>query len=481
MAQAALFVKKVWLKMSEQANKPLSIVILAAGQGTRMKSKLAKVLHPLGGKPLLAHVLAQAKALNPSQIIVVYGYQGESLQEAFPGNDITWVEQPERLGTGDAVAKALPYIKDDQRVLILYGDVPLIQPSTLENLMTKTAPEALGVLTAILPNPTGLGRIVRDKQGHVLCIKEDKDATVEQRAITEINTGIFITHARSLKSWIAKLTNHNAQHEYYLTDIVQFAVEENVNVATDYPQDVHEVTGINDKSQLAQLERVFQKQQAEKLMQSGVIIFDPSRFDLRGTLSAEQDVLIDVNVVFEGENILGEGCYIGPNSVLINCTLGKGVTVLANSYLEGATVGDDARIGPFARLRPGAILADDTHIGNYVEIKNSIIGEGSKINHLSYIGDTIMGKNVNVGAGTITCNYDGANKHQTIIEDEVHIGSDTQLVAPIRVGKGATIGAGGTVKEDVPPFQLTLTHRLEPRSIDWQRPVKQQKPLKDDK
>lgn len=467
--------------MSEQANKPLSIVILAAGQGTRMKSKLAKVLHPLGGKPLLAHVLDQAKALNPEQIIVVYGYQGEALKAAFPGNDITWVEQPERQGTGDAVAKALPFIKDDARVVILYGDVPLIQQATLTNLITKTHTQDLGLLTLKTANPTGLGRIVRDDKGSILRIVEEKDASEHEKSISEVNTGIFVGNAKSLKAWVAKLTNHNAQKEYYLTDIVQFAVEEKVTVTTDYPQDIHEVTGVNDKLQLAQLERVYQRQCAEKLMLSGVIIFDPSRFDLRGSLAVEQDVLIDVNVIFEGENILGEGCYIGPNSVLINCTLGRGVTVLANSYLEGATIGDDARIGPFARLRPGAILADNTHIGNFVEVKNSIVGEGSKINHLSYIGDAIMGSNVNVGAGTITCNYDGANKHQTIIEDDVHIGSDTQLIAPVRVGKGATIGAGGTVKEDVPAFQLTLTHRLEPRSIDWQRPVKQNKLLKDEK
>lgn len=467
--------------MSEQANKQVNVVILAAGQGTRMKSSLAKVLHPLGGKPLLAHVLATARALNPGKIIVVYGHQGEALRSAFPENDITWVEQPNRQGTGDAVAQALPFIQDDAHVFILYGDVPLIQPTTLAKLMEKTANQSLGLLTLNTDNPTGLGRIVRDTQGHILRIVEEKDATEQERAITEINTGIFLVHGKSLKQWIGKLTNHNAQNEYYLTDIVQFATEEKVKVATDYPQDIHEVSGINDKSQLAQLERVYQRQLAEKLMLSGVIIFDPHRFDLRGSLLAEQDVLIDVNVVFEGENVLGEGCYIGPNCVLINCKLGKGVTVLANSYLEGAVVGHDARIGPFARLRPGAVLADDTHIGNYVEIKNSTIGEGSKINHLSYIGDTQMGKNVNVGAGTITCNYDGANKHQTIIEDEVHIGSDTQLVAPVKIGKGATIGAGGTVKDDVPAFQLTLTHRLDPRSIDWQRPVKQNKPLKDEK
>ncbi|MGE3319351.1 MAG: bifunctional UDP-N-acetylglucosamine diphosphorylase/glucosamine-1-phosphate N-acetyltransferase GlmU [Candidatus Berkiella sp.] len=459
---------------------PLSIVILAAGQGTRMKSSIPKVLHSLGGQPLLGHVLSQAEALKPSQIIVVCGYGADVLKHYFPSSAITWALQPERLGTGDAVAKALPLISDNNNVLILYGDVPLIQQSTLQKLMDNTH-DSLGILTANMGNPTGLGRIIRDNEGKVLRIVEEKDATESQKAIKEINTGIVFSKAAALKKWVGKLTNDNAQKEYYLTDIVQFAVADNVNVATEFPAEIPEIIGINDKFQLAQLERHYQWQQSNLLLQKGATLVDPGRFDLRGGIEFGSDLFIDVNVIFEGYNRLGSGCYIGPNCVLINCDLGDNVTVLANSHLEGATIGNGSRVGPFARLRPGAILADNAHVGNYVEIKNSFIGEGSKINHLSYIGDTTMGSNVNVGAGTITCNYDGANKHETIIEDDVQIGSDTQLIAPVRVGKGATLGAGSTVTQDVPSYQLTLTHRLEPRSMDWQRPVKQQKAPKDEK
>lgn len=467
--------------MSESNDGPLCIVILAAGRGTRMYSSMAKVLHPLGAKPLLWHVIEQAKLLNPAQIMVVYGHEGQALQTAFAAENITWVHQSTQQGTGDAVRIALPHIADHLRVLILYGDVPLISHHTLLKLAAKTPRDALGLLTVVMDNPHGLGRIVRNEQGQILRIVEEKDASLQEKAITETNTGIFLAHATALRKWLAKLTNHNAQQEYYLTDIVQFAVEENVTVTTDYPQDIHEVFGVNDKCQLAELERVYQMRMAKKLMQAGVGMADPSRFDLRGTLQAEQDVFIDVNVIFEGRNQLGKGCHIGPNCVLIDCQLGEGTTVLANSYLEGAVVGAHARIGPFARLRPGATLANNTHIGNFVEIKNATIGDGSKVNHLSYIGDALMGKNVNVGAGTITCNYDGANKHQTIIEDEVHIGSDTQLIAPVRVGIGATIGAGSTINKDVPSYQLTLTHHLTPRSSDWQRPTKQNKSTKDGK
>lgn len=466
--------------MSEHNAVPLSIVILAAGQGTRMKSAIPKVLHSLGGQPLLGHVLSRAEGLNPSQIIVVCGYGADALKHYFPSQAITWVEQPQRLGTGDAVAKALPLINDNNNVLILYGDVPLIQQDTLQRLMSNTH-DSLGILTANMGNPAGLGRIIRDNKGKVLSIVEEKDATQEQKAITEINTGIVFSKAAALKKWVGKLTNDNAQKEYYLTDIVQFAVADNVNVATEFPAEIPEIIGVNDKFQLAQLERHYQWRQSNLLLQKGATLADPGRVDLRGGIEFGHDLFVDVNVILEGYNRLGSGCYIGPNCVLINCDLGDNVTVLANSHLEGATLGNGSRVGPFARLRPGAILADNAHIGNYVEIKNSFIGEGSKINHLSYIGDTTMGSNVNVGAGTITCNYDGANKHETIIEDEVQIGSDTQLVAPVRIGKGATLGAGSTVTSDVPPYQLTLTHRLAPRSMDWQRPIKQQKTPKDEK
>ncbi len=467
--------------MRESNDSPLCIVILAAGRGTRMHSSMAKVLHPLGAKPLLGHVIEAAKLLNPAQIIVVYGHEGQALQTAFATENITWVHQVIQQGTGDAVRIALTHIADNQRVYILYGDVPLIAHHTLLKLADKTPPHAMGLLTAVMDDPHGLGRIVRNEQGQILRIVEEKDASVQEKTITEVNTGIFLVHAKSLRKWLAKLTNHNAQQEYYLTDIVQFAVQEKVEVVTDYPQDIQEIAGINNKVQLAQLERYYQKLQAEKLMTAGVQMADPSRFDLRGSLQVEQDVFIDVNVIFEGNNQLGKGCRIGPNCVLINCQLGAEVIVLANSYLEGAIVGAHTRIGPFARLRPGTILAEDAHIGNFVEIKNATIGESSKVNHLSYIGDALIGKNVNVGAGTITCNYDGANKHQTIIEDEVHIGSDTQLIAPVRVGIGATIGAGSTVNKDVPSYQLTLTHHLTPRSSDWRRPIKQGKSTKDGK
>lgn len=453
-------------------DKGLSIVILAAGQGTRMKSSLPKVMHTIAGKPFLAHVIATAQSLNPSQIIVVYGYGGDVLKAAFTDPAIQWAHQPVQQGTADAVAKALPFIPSDHRVLILYGDVPLISPSTLTHLLNHTAEDAVGLLTVQMPTPYGLGRIVREA-GEVARIVEEKDATEAEKAIQEVNTGIFLVQANALSTWLQKITNHNAQKEYYLTDIIALAVQDQVPVVTTAPQVIEEILGINDKLQQSYLERYYQQSRAKEWLKEGVWIADPARLDVRGTLEVAPEVSIDVNVVIEGKVTLRKGCTIGPHCVLKNCDIGEGVTLHAHCYLEGVTIAKNATIGPFARLRPGTVLAENVHIGNFVEVKNATVGMGSKINHLSYIGDATLGKDVNVGAGTITCNYDGAYKHQTIIEDDVHIGSDSQLIAPVRVGKGATLAAGTTLHEDAPPYQLTLSHRLALRSLDWQRPKKE--------
>jgi bifunctional UDP-N-acetylglucosamine pyrophosphorylase/glucosamine-1-phosphate N-acetyltransferase len=454
-------------------DRDLTVVVLAAGQGVRMKSPLPKVLHPLGGKALLAHVLDAAQTLHPSQIIVVHGANSDVIKDQFSDREITWAEQSPPKGTGDAVAKAIPFIPSHHRVLILYGDVPLISPVTLSHLLQHTPKGALGLLTATLPDPFGLGRIVR-MQGKVLRIVEEKDATTQEREIKEINTGILLFDATCFARWIPTLKNNNAQGEYYLTDIIQWAVNEQIVIHTESPQGSYEIMGVNDRLQQVTLERIYQRSQAEKLLKEGVWICDPDRFDVRGTLQAVAGVNIDINVIFEGDNILRKGAHIGPHCVLIDCDIGENVSILAYSHLEGVKIHNNARVGPFARLRPGTILEEHVHIGNFVEIKNSAIGEASKIGHLSYIGDTVMGKSVNVGAGTITCNYDGKHKHQTIIEDDVHIGSDTQLVAPVHVGQGATIGAGSTVCHDVPENELTLTQRLEQRTMAWNRPQKEQ-------
>lgn len=460
------------MSMTTGLDMDLSIVVLAAGQGTRMKSQLPKVLHTIGGKPMLAHVVATAKALGPKQIVIVYGYGGQTLKTTFSDESLIWVEQPKQQGTGDAVAKALPVLPENHRVIILYGDVPLISAQTLRRLLNATPQSAVGVLTVNLNSPFGLGRIVRDENGGVKRIVEECDANDIERQIHEVNTGIFVVEAKHLNDWLPQLNNKNKQGEYYLTDIVQLAVNDNVPIVTVHPSVEHEVLGVNDRLQQVEAERHYQRFIATGFLKEGILICDPERFDLRGTLQAESDVKIDVNVVLEGENILRKGAQIGPNCVLINCDIGESVTVLANSYLEGVRIGKGAVVGPFARLRPGTILGEKVRIGNFVEVKNSSVGEGSKINHLSYIGDTAMGKEVNVGAGTITCNYDGANKYQTIIEDDVHIGSDSQLVAPVRIGKGSTIGAGSTVSKDTPANQLTLTQQLNQRSKLWERPKK---------
>tara|TARA_R110002110_G_scaffold65206_4_gene180051 strand:- start:136908 stop:138332 length:1425 start_codon:yes stop_codon:yes gene_type:complete len=451
----------------------LSIVVLAAGQGTRMMSPLPKVLHPIGGKPMLEHVLKAAQTLNPSQIIIIHGYEGELVKQHFKSFPLTWVEQTERLGTGDAVSKALPHIPDDHRVLTLYGDVPLIAPDTLKRLLAAAPENSIGLLTAIASDPTGLGRIVREDR-RVMRIVEENDANDIEKQIHEVNTGIFVVGKQNLERWVPLIENTNAKGEYYLTDIIQMAAEEGCDIVTAVPSVVEEVLGVNDKSQQVTAERYYQRHLAEALLKKGVCIFDPARFDLRGSLEADIDVVIDVNVVIEGKVTMKKNTRIGPNCVLINCELGENVSILANSYLEDVIVGDNCSVGPFARLRPGTELSSDVHIGNFVEIKNTIIGKGSKVSHLSYIGDAVMGKTVNIGAGTITCNYDGANKYRTIIGDNAFIGSDTQLIAPVKVGEGATIAAGSTLTKDAPAHQLTMTHKLLHRSEDgWARPVKQ--------
>jgi bifunctional UDP-N-acetylglucosamine pyrophosphorylase/glucosamine-1-phosphate N-acetyltransferase len=454
----------------------LSVVILAAGQGTRMRSALPKVLHPLGGRPLLTHVIEVAHQLKPESIHVVYGHAGDQAREALAGAPVEWVEQAEQLGTGHAVDQVMPRIGDDCVVLVLYGDVPLITPATLAPLVEQARQNKLSVLTAKLDNPFGYGRIVRGANGRLVDIVEQNDASDEQLRIREINTGFLAVPAALLRGWLSRLDNRNAQGEYYLTDIIAMAVDDGVEVESTRAESVDEILGVNDRVQLAHLERVYQRQQAEQLMRSGVTLADPARFDLRGALTAGNDSFIDINVLFEGTVTLGARVRIGPNCVIRNTSLADDVEVLANSVIDESRVGRACRIGPFARLRPDNELGEQVHVGNFVEMKKSRIADGSKINHLSYIGDTHMGSGVNIGAGTITCNYDGANKHLTEIGDDVFVGSDTQLVAPVKVGDGATIGAGTTFPRVVPAGQLTLSRTPQKTIAGWKRPVKKQPP-----
>ena len=454
----------------------LGVVILAAGQGTRMRSSLPKVLHRLANRPLLRHVVDTSKKLAPEQVIVVFGHGGEMVPQAFSSDaGLTWVEQQQQLGTGHAVDQALPALAGVDQVLVLYGDVPLIQAETLSSLIQAAAETDLALLTVELENPTGYGRIVRCAQGRVQRIVEQKDATAEELAITEVNTGFLVADKKRLIDWLSRVDNHNAQKEYYLTDIVELAVADGVDVKVAQPEDATEVMGVNDRTQLAQLERHYQQHQAEILMQQGVAFLDPSRFDLRGELSVGQDVQIDINVIIEGRVELGDGVCIGANSVIRNSVVADRVQILENCVVEEATIGAESVIGPFARIRPGTRLAGRNRVGNFVEIKKSVIDEGSKINHLSYIGDAVVGKDVNIGAGTITCNYDGANKSQTIIGDNAFIGSDSQLVAPVEIGAGATIGAGSTITSDTQPEMLTLSRSRQYSVKGWKRPVKKPK------
>ena len=450
----------------------LSIIILAAGQGTRMRSALPKVLHPLGGMPLLQHVIRTAQSLAPGRINVVYGHGGEQVREALAHEPVDWVLQDRQLGTGHAVDQAMSSVKDEDTVLVLYGDVPLIRAETLARLTEIAAAGKLAVLTAELDDPQGYGRMLRDAQGRLVGIVEQKDASEDQLAIHEINSGFLAAPARQLRGWLQQLDNTNAQGEYYLTDVIAMAAAEGVAVESASATNEAEILGVNDRVQLAQLERIWQQQQAERLMRSGVTLSDPARLDVRGEVTAGQDCCIDINVVLEGKVTLGERVSIGPGCVIKNASIGDDVEIFAHCVIEDGIIGKACRIGPFARIRPETTLDEQVHVGNFVEIKKSTVAKGSKINHLSYIGDTHMGSGVNVGAGTITCNYDGANKHLTEIGDNVFIGSDTQLIAPVRVGDGATIGAGTTVTHDVPDNELTLSRSKQQTITGWKRPVK---------
>ncbi len=452
----------------------LEILILAAGKGTRMRSDLPKVLHALAGKPLLAHVVGAAQELGATKVCVVYGFGGEAVPKSMADGKLTFVLQAEQHGTGHAVRQALPHLSDDSVTLVLYGDVPLTRTATLRPLVDAARAGKLGLLTVTLPQPDGYGRIVRDK-GKVSRIVEHKDANPSERAIAEVNTGILAVGSRPLKKWIAELKNDNAQGEYYLTDIIALAVRDGVTVETHQPTFAWEVMGVNSKAQLAELERIHQNEVAQQLLEAGVTLLDPARLDVRGTLVCGRDVQIDVNCVFEGQVELGDNVKVGANCVLRNVRVASGTCLDAFTLIDDAEIGEDARLGPFTRIRPGTKLARDVHVGNFVEIKNSQINTGSKIGHLSYIGDTTMGKNVNIGAGTITCNYDGANKHRTVIEDEVFVGSDTQLVAPVTVGKGATLGAGTTLTKDAMAGELTLSRTKQQTITGWKRPIKHKK------
>lgn len=450
----------------------LSIIILAAGLGKRMYSDLPKVLHKLADKPLIRHVLDTALVLRPDSIHIVYGHKGEQVREAIANSNINWVEQAQQLGTGHAVAQAMPNIADDAMVLVLCGDVPLISSATLQGLCSQADANNLGVLTVELDNPQGYGRIVRNALGLVERIVEEKDADISIKKIKEVNTGIFIVPAVHLRRWLASLKNDNAQGEYYLTDIIALAVLENLPIHSTSSREVYEVLGVNNRLHLATLERYYQSQQVNRLMLAGVTVRDPARLDIRGTVQAGHDVSIDVNVIFEGEITLGNGVKIGPHSVIRNAQIGDDVEILSHCVIENVVIGTGCRIGPFARLRPDTVLAEQVHIGNFVEVKKSTVAQGSKINHLSYVGDSEVGSNVNIGAGTITCNYDGANKHKTIIGDRAFIGSDTQLVAPVTVGTGATIGAGSTITRDTKSDALTLSRTPQKTISGWQRPTK---------
>ncbi len=454
------------------AARTLQVVILAAGQGKRMRSARPKVLQPLAGRPLLAHVLDTARRLEPARLCVVVGHGGEEVRREVAAPDVTWVEQFPQLGTGHAVAQALPHLDLAGIVLILYGDVPLIRAATLRSLTDAAAEGALALLTEGLPEPRGYGRIVRDAAGRVARIVEEKDASENERAIGEVNTGIVAVPAERLAAWLGRLGNDNAQREYYLTDIVASAVSDGVAVEVRHPAAAYECLGANSKAELAALERRLQMNRSGELLEAGVTLADPARLDVRGELECGRDVFIDVNCIFEGRVILGDGVRVGAGCILRDTTVGARTELRPYSLVDGASIGENARIGPFARIRPATELADDVHIGNFVEVKASTVGRGSKANHLAYVGDSTVGGDVNIGAGTITCNYDGAQKHRTVIEDDVQIGSDVQLVAPVTVGKGATIAAGATITDDVPPGGLTLTRKQQVTKPGWQRPRK---------
>lgn len=448
-----------------------SAVILAAGKGTRMYSNKPKVLHTLAGKPMVQHVIDTCKSLGAKNVHLVYGHGGDQMQEALAGEPVNWILQAEQLGTGHAVDQASDQFEDDEKILVLYGDVPLISEETLENLLDAQPPEGIALLTVVLDNPMGYGRIVRNNDS-VVAIIEQKDATEDQKRITEINTGVMVAMGRDLRRWLSGLGNDNAQGEYYLTDVIAAAYNEGRTIEAVHPAIAIEVEGVNDRAQLARLERAFQQMQAQKLLEQGVMLRDPARFDLRGELQCGMDCEIDTNVIIEGKVTFGDNVLIGTGCVLKDCEIDDNTVVRPYTVIEGAIVGEDCTVGPFTRLRPGAEMRNDSHVGNFVEVKNTLVGEGSKANHLTYLGDAEIGARTNIGAGTITCNYDGVNKFKTIIGNDVFIGSDSQLVAPVTVGDGATLGAGTTLTKDVEKGELVITRVKERMIKNWQRPTK---------
>ncbi|QOJ24593.1 MAG: bifunctional UDP-N-acetylglucosamine diphosphorylase/glucosamine-1-phosphate N-acetyltransferase GlmU [Gammaproteobacteria bacterium] len=451
----------------------LNVVILAAGAGKRMHSTLPKVLHTLADSPLLAHVMRTARMLSPDKICVVIGHGGDKIKQLMTEEGLIWILQERQLGTGHALMQALPRLSTDGMTLVLYGDVPLVRIETLQQLISAAEEKHCALLTAVVSDPFGYGRVLRDlKTGAATAIVEQRDANEEQQKICEINTGIMLIPNRYLHQWLPKLENSNTQQEYYLTDIIAMAVKDGIHVATSQVKNLWEVMGVNNKRQLAELERVYQKNRAEKLLDEGVGLLDPNRIDIRGELACGSDVEIDVNCIFEGTVTLGDFVRVGAHCLLKNVTVAAGSIIHPFSLIEDTEIGEDCKIGPYARIRPGTRLARKVHIGNFVEVKNSQIAAASKANHLSYIGDSTIGENVNIGAGTITCNYDGANKYRTIIEDDVFIGSDTQLIAPVKISKGSTIGAGSTITKETPENQLTLSRSKQISITGWKRPQK---------
>jgi bifunctional UDP-N-acetylglucosamine pyrophosphorylase / glucosamine-1-phosphate N-acetyltransferase len=450
----------------------LDILILAAGKGTRMRSDLPKVLHPVGGKALVQHVADTARKVGGEQLLIIVGHGAEKVEEKMAAPDVKFVLQAQQLGTGHAVQQALPHLRNDATVLILYGDVPLTKADTLQKLIAKVSDQQMGLLTVNMQNPTGYGRIVRDASKNIIAIVEHKDANDEQKKITEINTGIMAVKAKHLQKWLPQLSNNNAQGEYYLTDIIAMAKADGISIQVEQPDAVEEVEGINNRQQQAALERFYQQQKANELMVAGVTLLDPSRIDIRGNLTAGRDVVIDVNCVFEGDVVLGDGVVIEPNCVIINSKIGNSSHIKAFSHIEDATLANECEIGPYARLRPGTQLADDVKIGNFVETKKAVIAKGSKVNHLSYIGDAVIGSKVNVGAGTITCNYDGVNKSKTEIGDNAFIGSNSALVAPVKIAAGSTVGAGSVITKNTDENDLAIARSQQRNIKGWERPTK---------
>ncbi|MDO6446714.1 bifunctional UDP-N-acetylglucosamine diphosphorylase/glucosamine-1-phosphate N-acetyltransferase GlmU [Colwellia sp. 1_MG-2023] len=449
----------------------LSVVILAAGKGTRMRSSLPKVLHPIADKPMVSHVIDAARHLNAENIYVVYGFGGDVLKAVVTGDDLTFVEQKEQLGTGHAVDMASPYLKDDENVLVLYGDVPLTKVSTLESLIEVKPDQGMSLLTVHLSNPTGYGRIVRENQT-VVGIVEQKDANEEQLKINECNTGILLANGKDLKRWLGNLSNENAQGEYYLTDIIAACHHEGKEITTAHPETEIEVEGANNRVQLAALERAFQLRNAEALMIAGASLRDPNRIDIRGKMMIGQEVQIDINCIFEGEVVLAHGVTIGANCILKDCSIGENTVIKPNTIIEGAVIGDNCSAGPFARIRPDSVMNENSHIGNFVEMKKTTLGSGSKSGHLTYLGNTTVGNNVNIGAGTITCNYDGVNKSHTTIDDNAFIGSNSSLVAPVFIGSGATVGAGSVIAKDVEVDELAVARGKQRNIAGWKKPTK---------